>query len=978
MAIIDGNSSSQSLPGGPEDDVITGFGGDDQLSGGGGSNVFAYPTRQFGDDVIVDFVQGQDRINLSVLGIADFATLLPFINETFGDSVIGFFYNGDFESITLRGVARSQLSASDFIFNASTAALTPVSTASDDLLFGGNGDDTVNGSGGDDTLVGGAGSDTLNGGAGFDRLIGGSGSDVFAYTVRQFDADVITDFVQGVDRINLVALGIADLATLAPFISQNGADSVISLVFGGENETITVKGVLPSQLAANDFIFNTSATALTPGSSGFEDLLFGGNGADSLSGGNGDDTLIGANGNDTLTGGQGDDKLIGGADSDTLIGGTGLDTLTGGAGNDIFNYNARRFDDDVITDFVQGEDRINLSAFGIADLATLLPFMFAMGADTVIQFYYEDLSESITITGVLPSELTAADFIFRTSSAALAPGATASTDYLFGGLGADTLNGGLGDDTLSGGSGSDTLIGGAGRDFLIGGAGADIFRGTAAEMNGDIIGDMAVGDRITFSGVSAPGSTPFTYSLSGITLTYTGGTLLFDSSLAGFRLVATANAAENGFDLSLQAESPPVISSDGGGAEATRSVAENTAAVTTVQAADPDAGTTLTYAIAGGADAARFQINATTGALSFRSAPNFEAPTDVGANNVYDVIVSASDGTLADTQAIAVTVTNVNETIRSVRNDFNGDGRSDLLWRNSNGQLSSWLGSANGALIDNGAVVNQLVPTAWRIQGTADFNGDGRADILWRNVNGQLSSWLGNPNGGFIDNGSVVNQFVPTAWKIAGTGDFNGDGRADIVWRNDNGQLSQWLGTANGGLSDNGAIVNQSVPTAWKIAGTGDFNNDGFSDVLWRNDNGQLSQWLGSANGRLIDNGVNVNQTVPTAWKIAGTGDFNGDGFSDVLWRNDNGRLSEWLGSANGRLIDNGVVVSQLVPLAWKIQGTGDFNGDGRADIAWRNDNGQLSEWLGTANGGFVDNGAVVNQFVPNAWTIHIQDYQLI
>ncbi|WP_295529995.1 VCBS repeat-containing protein [Novosphingobium sp. Chol11] len=74
--------------------------------------------------------------------------------------------------------------------------------------------------------------------------------------------------------------------------------------------------------------------------------------------------------------------------------------------------------------------------------------------------------------------------------------------------------------------------------------------------------------------------------------------------------------------------------------------------------------------------------------------------------------------------------------ITSVRNDFNGDGRSDILWRNTNGQLSNWLGGTNGALTDNGGVVKQLVPVSWKIQGTADFNGDGRSDILWRNVNG--------------------------------------------------------------------------------------------------------------------------------------------------------------------------------------------------------------------------------------------------
>ncbi|WP_176594362.1 cadherin domain-containing protein [Sphingobium sp. EM0848] len=106
---------------------------------------------------------------------------------------------------------------------------------------------------------------------------------------------------------------------------------------------------------------------------------------------------------------------------------------------------------------------------------------------------------------------------------------------------------------------------------------------------------------------------------------------------------------------------PPSITSNGGGVTAAISIPENSTAVTTVTAADPDAGTVLTYSIAGGVDAAKFTINSQTGALSFLSAPNFEAPTDSGANNVYDVIVRASDGTLTASQAIAVSVTNVNE-----------------------------------------------------------------------------------------------------------------------------------------------------------------------------------------------------------------------------------------------------------------------------------------------------------------------------
>ena len=94
---------------------------------------------------------------------------------------------------------------------------------------------------------------------------------------------------------------------------------------------------------------------------------------------------------------------------------------------------------------------------------------------------------------------------------------------------------------------------------------------------------------------------------------------------------------------------------------ATASFAENgSGTVYTAAATDPDAGTTLTYSISG-ADAALFNINATTGAVTFKSSPNYEAPGDAGGNNVYDVKVTASDGTNTTTKAVAITVTNVNE-----------------------------------------------------------------------------------------------------------------------------------------------------------------------------------------------------------------------------------------------------------------------------------------------------------------------------
>jgi hypothetical protein len=101
------------------------------------------------------------------------------------------------------------------------------------------------------------------------------------------------------------------------------------------------------------------------------------------------------------------------------------------------------------------------------------------------------------------------------------------------------------------------------------------------------------------------------------------------------------------------------ITSDRGGASAAVGVAEGTTLVTTVTAVDPTAAGAIQFAISGGADASLFRIDALTGVLAFNAAPDFEGPADAGKNNVYDVVVSVSNGHQTDSQAIAVSVTNV-------------------------------------------------------------------------------------------------------------------------------------------------------------------------------------------------------------------------------------------------------------------------------------------------------------------------------
>ena len=288
------------------------------------------------------------------------------------------------------------------------------------------------------------------------------------------------------------------------------------------------------------------------------------------------------------------------------------------------------------------------------------------------------------------------------------------------------------------------------------------------------------------------------------------------------------------------------------------------------------------------------------------------------------------------------------------RDDFNGDGLSDILWRNVGGQLSNWLGTAGGGFVVNDANAFASVPVDWQVVGTGDFNGDGRSDILWRNLDGWLSNWLATPGGGYSVNDANALTLVPNDWQVAGVGDFNGDGRSDILWRNVNGQLSNWLGTASGGYAINDIHAFADVPTDWQIRGVGDFDGDGRDDILWQSDAGWISNWLGAASGGFTINDDNAMFDA-AYWGVTNpiaTGDFNGDGRDDVLIHNSIGQLYSMESAPGGSFYPAWAIgFIQLLPAGWSVDAIGDYDGDGRDDMLWRNSDGTLAAWLSSGTG---------------------------
>ena len=154
---------------------------------------------------------------------------------------------------------------------------------------------------------------------------------------------------------------------------------------------------------------------------------------------------------------------------------------------------------------------------------------------------------------------------------------------------------------------------------------------------------------------------------------------------------------------------------------------------------------------------------------------------------------------------------------------------------------------------------------SWSIVGTGDFNGDGKGDILWRDTGGNTAIWL--LNGLQVQQTGSIGT-IPVSWSIVGTADFNGDGKADILWRDSSGNIAIWL---MNGLQVQSAVTLGVMPTVWSVVATGDFNGDGKWDILWRDGNsGYLAIWL--------MNGVEILQSglislVPNYWAVAETGD---------------------------------------------------------------------------------------------------------
>ena len=322
-------------------------------------------------------------------------------------------------------------------------------------------------------------------------------------------------------------------------------------------------------------------------------------------------------------------------------------------------------------------------------------------------------------------------------------------------------------------------------------------------------------------------------------------------------------------------------------------------------------------------------------------------------SDATSLITMASSGnvlsSLSPTPSDLSLANNINCGLVQTHN-FNGDGFSDVLFRDNQGNVGTWL--MNGTSILQASVLGN-VPLTWSIVGQRDFNGDGKGDVLWRDNLGNVGMWL--MNGTSILSTAVLGN-VPNTWSVAATGDFNGDGMGDILWRDNQGNVGVWL--MNGTSILRSAVIG-NVSLNWVVAGA-----DEHGDIFWRNTvTGEVGMW--------VMNGTTIAQTAdfgaqPLTMSVAGIGDFNGDGSEDILFVDNLGNVTVWL--LHGTSLYKTVALGN-VGTNWSVAQTGDYDNQLQSGILWTDATGDVGAWFFSGSIGQPATTLVYGN-VGTSWTV--------
>ena len=261
--------------------------------------------------------------------------------------------------------------------------------------------------------------------------------------------------------------------------------------------------------------------------------------------------------------------------------------------------------------------------------------------------------------------------------------------------------------------------------------------------------------------------------------------------------------------------------------------------------------------------------------------------------------------------------------------DFDGDGKADILWIGSG--AGAWL-MAGTAPKSVGALQNPA--NGGDVLFTGDFDGDGKTDLLWRDrVQDRYDVVLMD---GLQSRGSATVSAAGSGWEAVATGDFDGDGKVDVLWKS---AVGDFRATFMNGATVRESIIVLVARPELSVAAVADFDGDGRADVLWTGSDGSahLTAMQGTAapaTRKILDGG--------TGWWPAMVGDFDGDGHADIVWRHADGSHGAWF------MADPSAPAAVMLVGAgtgWTAKYVRDLDGDGTSDIVWQHVDGSYAAW---------------------------------
>jgi Putative Ig domain/Bacterial Ig-like domain len=279
--------------------------------------------------------------------------------------------------------------------------------------------------------------------------------------------------------------------------------------------------------------------------------------------------------------------------------------------------------------------------------------------------------------------------------------------------------------------------------------------------------------------------------------------------------------------------------------------------------------------------------------------------------------------------------------------DFNGDGKSDILIENTSGAV--YVGEVTGGQVTYSAVAS--LGSEWTFKGTGDFTGDGKEGFLIESTSGAV--YVGEVSGGNTTYLGVAS--LGPEWSFEGTGDFLGAGKDQFLIENTAGEVV--VGEVVSGLAQYTAVA--SLGPEWKFVGTGDYLGDSKSDFLIENTSGAV--YVGEVTGGQAT--YTAVASLGSEWKFVESGDFMGDGKADFLIENTSGAV--YVGEVSGGQVTYTAVAS--LGSEWSFVGEGDYSGTGKDSFVIENTAGGV--YTGTIVSGTAQYAQIAA--LGSTWKFH-------